>query len=145
MTIHKAILIPADMLAPIQETEFDDNDVDSWGPQVGVHDGHVSLLTYIPRGCQAIHDDIAKLRDEELNVNLRMNLIDAKLVGRGGMRLTDMLEGDFLMVGVDPDSGDSCDVPESVEQVIRDAHKEAVVLDRQVQEAEVRLKAQGVI
>lgn len=144
MTIHKALLIPADLVAPLQDVDFDDNDVDSWGPQVGVHDGNVGVMSYRPHGVQVIHDDIAFLRDEEVEVNLRMNMLDGKFTSGGGIRLTNMLRGDFLLVGL-TEWGDSADIPQHVVDLARETQKEAVVLGRKVAEAEVRLKEEGLI
>lgn len=141
--IYTALLIPADILEPIQEVEFNTNAPESWPELIGLDDNEIGFLTYAHHGVQYMHDDISLLRDHS-DVNLRMNLLDAKLVKGGGIRLTNMLEGDFLLVGVDA-AGETMDVPQHIKDLAHEAHKDGVVLDRQVSEAQVKLKAAGAI
>lgn len=141
--LHTALIIPADITEPLKEVPFDDQDPASWPKLIGLDDNYLDFTTYLQHGVQTMHDDISLLRDHS-EVNLRMNLLDGKLTRGGGIRLSNMLSGDFLLIGTTVE-GETTDVPQTVKDLAMQAHQDGVVLSRRVAEAQVKLRAQGAI
>ena len=140
----KAMLIPADILKPLEFVDFHPEKVETWPELLGLPDNHVGFMTYPYQGVAFMHDDDAYLRDGELQVNMRMNLLDGQLTGRGGMRLSHMLAGDFVMTGIDA-GGESVDIPQTMIDIVEDVHLKALELEMSVREAREKLRANGVI
>ena len=141
---YTALLIPADMLSPLEPVGLDTSDADSWPELINIPDNHLGFTHYPSHGVWTMFDEDALLRDPRPEVNLRMNLMDGKLTNGSGIRLTNMLRGDFLLTGVNAD-GETCDLPQTMIDLAREVHREAVVLNRKVSEAQVGLRQKGVI
>lgn len=144
MKLFEALIVPADTSEPLVRIHFDDMAPSTWGALIGIDDDKTSVMTYREHGILVIIDDIANLREEPAMVNMRMNLLDGKLRRGGGIRLTNMLAGDMLIVGFDAVSGETDDLPPHMYDLMEEISRESVVLTRKVMEAQARLRQNGI-
>lgn len=144
MATFKSLLIPADITEPLKTLDFDSVKPQFWSLMLNLPDNSLDFMTFPQHGVQLMFDKHAFDR-EGYSPNLRVNMLDGRLRNGGkSMRLMNMLEGNFLVIGLTPD-GNSADVPEHIVDLAEEVDREAVVFSRQVDEATIALRAKGVI
>lgn len=144
MATFKSLLIPADITEPLKTLDFDSVKPQFWSLMLNLPDNSLDFMTFPQHGVQFMFDALAFERGVH-NPNLRVNMLEGRLRNGGkSMRLTNMLEGNFLLIGMDKDRN-AADVPEHIADLAEEVDREAVVFSRQVDEATVALRAKGVI
>ena len=117
MATTRALLIPWDNSQPVQDVTWDTDSNDDvngfiFGPE-GAEKGFVDVKTFRHHRLQLVFDDMGIIK-QPTHINDRAMQLYARL---SGFQLADFeqpLVGNFLVIGLDPDSGETEDVPQNI-------------------------------
>lgn len=144
MATFTSLLIPADINEPLKRLDFDNANPFVWSLMLNLPDNSLDFMAFPQHGVQLMFDEHAFDR-EGYSPNMRVNMLEGRLRNGGNsMRLTNLLEGNFLLIGLDQDRN-AADVPEHMLDFAEEVGRDAVWFSRQVDEATVALRAEGVI
>lgn len=119
MTIYKALRIPYDRTKPVEEVDYNEDDDRSLAKLVfektGVdpNKGTIDMASFRQCRTQMAYDDLGMYTQPE-HINTRAMALWAVMTG---MRLEDFrqpLWGDFIVLGVTPEAGETEDVDDRV-------------------------------
>lgn len=113
MATHKALLIPADEMKPVEEITFDSDKPGDWGDMVKSENGLVDFSTFRDKRTQLMYDDMG-LYTQPNNTNVRAMKLWAHLAGVSLDNFRQPLVGDFVVLGLDPYEGETEDVTADV-------------------------------
>ena len=105
--IYKALVIPADPNQPLRLVDYDE--AAPLGDLIGLEDNNVGISTFTALRFQFVYDDIGLFRTAPVT-NRRAMLLWAAAVGRDMGQFVQPLVGDYAVLGLNPDNGETTDV-----------------------------------